>query len=101
MTKSTSYNSIQINYPLPDFYTKFHFVYSCQKFEPATRSNKLILNRYTTAQTGIKLLTTKTDVLTASETLCRSSAAVPGLLSPRVNLRVSTWLGTDMSSYKL
>lgn len=59
----------------------------------------LILNRYTTAQTGI--LTTKTDVLTASDTLCRSSAAVPGLLSPRVNLRVSAWLGADISNYKL
>ncbi len=71
--------------------------------EVRTRNQQyaLILNRHTTAQTGIKLLTTKTDVLTASDTLCRSSAAVPGLLSPRVNLRVSTWLGTDMSSYKL
>ncbi|KAF6738042.1 hypothetical protein FQA47_014939 [Oryzias melastigma] len=30
-------------------------------------------------------LTINTDVLTASDTLCLSSAAVPGLLSPRVN----------------
>lgn len=30
--------------------------------------------------------TINTDVLTASQTLCLSSAAVPGLLSPRVNL---------------
>ena len=34
-------------------------------------------------------LTTSTDVRTASETLCRSSAAVPGLLSPRVNFLAS------------
>lgn len=35
------------------------------------------------------LLTINTDVLTASETLCLSSAAVPGLLSPRVNFLAS------------
>lgn len=34
-------------------------------------------------------LTTRTEPRTTSETLCRSSAAVPGLLSARVNLRVS------------
>ncbi|KAA8579497.1 hypothetical protein FQN60_006590, partial [Etheostoma spectabile] len=34
-------------------------------------------------------LTINTDVLTASETLCLSSAAVPGLLSPRVNFLAS------------
>lgn len=40
------------------------------------------------------LLTTTTDVLTASDTLCLSSAAVPGLLSLLVNLRTSDMLGT-------
>lgn len=35
------------------------------------------------------LLTTSTDVLTTSDTLCLSSAAVPGLPRPRVNLLVS------------
>lgn len=34
-------------------------------------------------------LTTNTEVLTASDTLCLSSAAVPGLLSPRVNFLAS------------
>jgi len=34
-------------------------------------------------------LTINTDVRTASETLCLSSAAVPGLLSPRVNFLAS------------
>lgn len=36
-----------------------------------------------------RVLTTRTDVLTTSETLCLSSAAVPGFPNPRVNLRVS------------
>ena len=35
------------------------------------------------------LLTTITDVRTASDTLCRTSAAVPGLLSRLVNFRTS------------
>lgn len=34
-------------------------------------------------------LTTRTEPRTTSETLCRNSAAVPGLLSARVNFRVS------------
>ncbi len=34
-------------------------------------------------------LTIITDVLTASDTLCLSSAAVPGLFSPRVNFLAS------------
>ena len=38
---------------------------------------------------GSWVLTTRTDVLTTSETLCLSSAAVPGLPSPRVNFLVS------------
>lgn len=38
-------------------------------------------------------LTTITDVLTASEMLCRSSAAVPGLLRPRVNFLASGGAG--------
>jgi len=47
------------------------------------------------------LLTSSTEDRTASDTLCRSSAAVPGLLSPRVNLRVSVGAGIDILLYKL
>ena len=39
------------------------------------------------------VLTTSTDVLTTSETLCLSSAAVPGLPNPRVNFLVSGCAG--------
>lgn len=45
------------------------------------------------------VLTTSTDVLTTSETLCRSSAAVPGFPSPRVNLLVSGCTGVDMVAH--
>lgn len=38
---------------------------------------------------ALELLTTAMDVLTASDTLCLSSAAVPGLLNLFVNFRTS------------
>lgn len=38
---------------------------------------------------AVSALTRRTEPRTTSETLCRSSAAVPGLLSARVNFRVS------------
>lgn len=40
-------------------------------------------------------LTRSTEPRTTSDTLCRSSAAVPGLLSPRVNFRVSAEAGSS------
>ena len=46
------------------------------------------LTHVTTARSPV-LLTTITDVRTASDTLCRTSAAVPGLLSRLVNFRTS------------
>lgn len=39
-------------------------------------------------------LTSSTEPRTTSDTLCRSSAAVPGLLSARVNFRVSAEPGS-------
>lgn len=45
------------------------------------------------------VLTTSTDVLTTSETLCLSSAAVPGLPSPRVNLLVSGCAGVAIAAH--
>lgn len=42
-------------------------------------------------------LTRSTEPRTTSDTLCRSSAAVPGLLSARVNFRVSAEAGTSDS----
>lgn len=42
-------------------------------------------------------LTRSTEPRTTSDTLCRSSAAVPGLLSARVNFRVSADAGSSDS----
>lgn len=47
------------------------------------------------------VLTISTDVLTTSETLCLSSAAVPGLPSPRVNLLVSGCTGVAIVAHLL
>lgn len=47
------------------------------------------------------VLTIRTDVLTTSETLCLSSAAVPGFPNPRVNLRVSWCAGVAIVSHLL
>lgn len=45
------------------------------------------------------VLTISTDVLTTSETLCLSSAAVPGLPRPRVNLLVSGCVGVAIVAH--
>lgn len=50
---------------------------------------------------GNGVLTINTEVLTTSETLCLSSAAVPGLLSPLVNFLVSGCTGTDIVEFCL
>lgn len=47
------------------------------------------------------VLTTSTDVLTTSETLCLSSAAVPGLPRPRVNFLVSGCTGVAIATRPL
>lgn len=44
---------------------------------------------------GRPALTSSTEPRTTSDTLCRSSAAVPGLLSARVNFRVSAEAGSS------
>lgn len=45
------------------------------------------------------VLTMSTDVLTTSETLCLSSAAVPGLPRPRVNFLVSGCTGVAIVAH--